>query len=414
MAVGQTTGTSSNALAEALAAYYDRLLISWEKPWLKMMQLAQKRPMPKHSGTTAYFTGYRPLAKPTSALTEGSSPTAVGYAARQISATLAEWGNTAKMSTLLSMTKIDPALEEQVALIADNAGRTLDYQLSKTVAKTGVWGISAANRTTNVQTITCSSSANNSTTVFQSTAATSLNALSDDATWTGAIVTVVSDGLTANGSTVKYGYAGRVSSVSFNASTGDAWTLSTAAPCAAAPEAFQSSDRVRIVALSNITTSTNISSTFFALAQRDLKGNYARPMGGNYYASVLPTDVTYSMVTDTTWVNASQYSDISNLYEGEIGRWYGCRVMETTEPYREDTDGTENESSGIVHHAFFTGRDAFGHTDLASGGRKIHVVNGPDTNEPIPRNVYVSWQHTYAQKALTAPWCVDVVCGAAV
>lgn len=409
MAVGATTAE----ISEALAQYYDKLLIEREKPMLRLMQFAQKRPLPKNMGTTAYFTGYRPLAKPSSALTEGSTPTAVNFAARQISATIAEWGQTAKMTSLLDMTKIDPGLEEQIDIVAMNAAQTLDYQLSKTVAKTGIWGIVSNHRTSNQATITVSNSASNSTSIFQTTAATTVNAYSAFGTkFKGAVVTVVKDGLTSTSSTVKYGYCGRVSSYLGSTTAGDKFRLVTAAPNAAAPEAFQSSDRIRITCHSNIGSTDVVSNTLFAMAQRDLIVTHANRFADGYYGGVIPAQILYSLKLDSTWVAASQYSDVTNLYAGEVGKWYGHRIVESTQPYRESGIGVESEDAGTSYFSFFIGRNAFGHTDLGGGPKKIHVVRGPDTNEPIPRNTYVSWYHPYAQKALTAPWCVGLISGA--
>lgn len=404
-----TTATGANMIN-----YYDRLLIEWEKPMLRMMQFAQKRPCPANTGTDIYFTGYRPLAKPTSALSDqeaGAPQTRFGT--RQISATVAEWGLTARMSKLLSMTKIDPGFEEQVKIVADNAGRTLDYQLQKLVARQGIWGISVDATTSNTRTVTVSSGGGSSsgTSGFYTTAVTSFfTAVSNLADWGGAVATVASDIGTSNSADrIKYGWAGRVTSVTPLPTTGDYVLLNTTAPCVAAPEAFTDGDRVRLVAQSNVATS-NMNSTTFARAQRDLIMNRAVPFGGGYYAAGLPAEILYSLKLDPTWVPAGQYSNIEQLHRGEVGRWYGSRVYEMTEPYRETDAGVEAETSGDIYFSFFTGKNAFGHTELEGGAKKLYVVNGQaDSNEPIPRNAYVSWYHVFAQRSLTAPWCVGAM-----
>ena len=414
MAIGSTT----SALGAGLTQYYDKLLMSWEKPLLRMMQFAQKRPCPANSGTTVNFTGYRPLTKPTAALSDEEAHTVrTRFGARQISATVAEWGQTARMSKLLSMTKIDPGLEEQIAIVGDSAARTLDYQLCKLLARTGVWGVAVTGRATNHQTAVVVSSGgttSGTTSVFHTTSATEfMTATSATTTWTGAIMTVVRDGATSNSAeTVKYGWAGRLLTIVPNPTSGDLITVNTTAPCAAAPEAFAAGDVIRIVATSNLATS-NVGSLVFAMAQRDLIMNKATPFDGGYYAAGIPAAILYSLKLDSTWVNAKSYSDVADLYKGEVGRWYGSRVYEMTEPYRETAAGVEAETTGAVYHSFFCGKNAFGHTDLEGGQQKLYVVNGvPDSNEPIPRNAYVSWYHVFAQKALTAPWCVDVVAAA--
>ena len=382
-----------------------------------MIQGAQMRPMPRNNGTTAYFTGYRPTARPTSALTEGSSPTAIGVGARQISATVTEWGQTMKMSTLLDVTKIDPGLVEQLAISGDNRGRTLDYELTKTVTRNGIWGIAIDEQGSQHQTITVSNiSTTNTTSVFVTTAATSLNAVSttqtNGYTWVGAICTVVSDCPSSATSdlgiaTVKYGYSGRILTITHSATQGDTVTLNTTAPNAAAPEQFQSNDVVRIVALSNAST-VFASNSHFAQAQRDLIGNNATAFGDGMFLGVVPSAMLYSLKLDTTWVNAASYSNIRQLYRGEVGSWYGMRIVEGTQPYRETKLGAEAETSGVNYFAYFMGQNAFGHTELGGIGSGIHVVRGPDTNEPIPRNTYVSWSQNFANKALTAPHCVGL------
>ena len=409
MAIGSITTTATTLLGR----YYDKLLIEREKPQLRMMQFAQMRPCPANSGVSVYFTGYRPLAKPSSALSDQEAPpTSVRFGSRQISATVAEWGLTARMSRLLSMTKIDPGFEEQVAIVADNASRTLDYQLQKLLAKQGVWGLPVGIRTSSIQTVTVSDGGgvSGTTSGFYTTAATAFNtATSNIVSWVGAYATVISDAPTASGGAIKYGWAGRVTEVVSLPTTGDYVAVSGTAPCVIAPEAFAAGDKIRLVATSSAFAS-NVGSTHFALCQRDLIMNKAVPFAGGYFAAGIPADILYSLKTDSTWVNAASYSGISDLYRGEVGRWYGCRIFEMTEPYRETALGVEAEGTGYISHSFFMGKNAFGHTELEGGQQKLYVTNGvPDSYEPIPRNSYVSWYHVYAQKALVAPWCVDLL-----
>jgi N4-gp56 family major capsid protein len=130
------------------------------------------------------------------------------------------------------------------------------------------------------------------------------------------------------------------------------------------------------------------------------------------FIGVVPSAILYSLKLDSTWVNAASYSSIRSLYRGEVGSWYGMRILEATQPYRETVAGVEDESAGVVYNSFFFGQNAFGHTELGGIGTGIHVVRGPDTNEPIPRNTYVSWSQNFANKALTAPHCVGLMAGA--
>lgn len=404
MAKGQLT----TELPQALGQYYDRKFIAWEKQLLRMKQFAQERPLPGNTGTTIFFTGYRPLPLQTTALTENASPTATQLEARQISATVEEWGYTVRMSKLLEMTKLDKGVVQAVELSADQAARTLDYQMTREVVRNGIWGIVANTVATDTITVTLASSASNTTSVFVAVAHNSR------ATWVGAVATVVLDNADQTSDrTTKYGYAGRISAYVSRAAGRDVFTMNTTAPHAAAPEAFQSGDQVRIVSQNGLTATTVMSTTFIAQAQRDLVNNRARMYGNGFYGALISPFPAMDFKRDTTWTNANQYSNIGELWRGEIGKWFGFRFVETTLPGREDTDGTENTEAGLVYHNLFFGRDSFGHSQLKGANQRlIYVVQGPDKSDALDMFSIVGWKQTFANKALTAPHAVSLMTGA--
>lgn len=407
MAVGQTTATNTTILG----IHYDRKFLEWEKNRLRMKQFAQERPLPTGGGKVAYFTGYRPAAIVTTALTEQTNPTAGYFESRRISATVAEWGDTKQIGKLLELTKLDPGLMEQTRIMADQAARTLDYQITREVVRNGIWGITTSGVATDTRTVTVVSSASNSTSVFVATDHSSAGG-SAGSGWVGAIATVISDTTTTQaGKTIKYGHAGRIGT--YVSDMQDVFTLNTTAPHAAAPEAFQSGDKVRLVAQTDLAATNILTTTYVGLAQRDLINNLADPFGDGYYAAVLDPLTDADFKKDTTWVNAASYSGIDELYRGEVGRWFGFRFVITTQPGREDTNSTENRTGGAVHHNLFIGQNAFGHTELVGPNQRLmYTVQGSDKTDPLDMYSIVGWKQIFANKALTAPWCVSVLTGA--
>lgn len=400
---------SQTFFAQAASVHYDQSFMEWEKQLLIMSQFAQKRPLPGGKGTVAHFKGYRPFELVTSALTEGTAPTTHGaFEVRDIQATVAEWGSTAKMSKLLELTKLDRGLMANIELVADQAGRSLDYQTTREVVRNGIWGITASGAATDTITVTVASSASNSTSVF---IATTHN--SNDLSWVGAVVTTKADSTTVGATrTTKYGYGGRVLTWT-SADSGDKWTLNTTAPHAAALETFQSGDTVRVVGQRRLAATNVLTTALMRQAQRDLKKARATPFG-QYFVGILNPDTTADAMNDTTWVGAQQYSNINQLWLGEVGRWFGFRIMETTLPGREDTDGTENVNSGAVFQNLFIGRNAFGETDLEGGANSqlIYVNNQPDKTDPLNQYSIVGWKQYFARKALNARWAVSIMTGA--
>lgn len=405
MAYGQTTGT----LTTSLGAYYDRLFLTMETQLLRMIQVAQKRPLPANNGKTAYFTGYRPLAKVTSALTEQTNPTTPkSFESRQISVSVAEWGDTVKMGKLLELTKIDPGIERQVRIVADQAARSLDYQLMKEVCYNGIYGICAANVTTDNQTLTVTSSSSNSTVTFITAHVTS-----DD--YIGSVVTVVADNAVADreDNVTLYGYAGRVKTWT-SGDSADTWLLySDGSPGLAAPGTFGSGVQVHVACMDNVTTANILTTSLVGRAQAQLVVNRAPMFPDGYYVGIWSPLCSRDFKTDTTWTNAASYSNIEELYKGEVGRWFGFRIIETTQPYRESVNGAEDDDGGAVYHNLFVGQEAFGHTELTGPNqRNIYVNQGPDKTDPLDLYSIFGWKQVVGNKALNANWAVSVMTGA--
>lgn len=87
---------------------------------------AKERSHSKNSGKTMTWNRYTPLAAATTALTEGTNPTETNIASATVSATLAEYGNYDKISSLLYGTSIDKAATEKVDVMSQNASETID------------------------------------------------------------------------------------------------------------------------------------------------------------------------------------------------------------------------------------------------------------------------------------------------
>lgn len=65
-------------------------------------------------------------------------------------------------------------------------------------------------------------------------------------------------------------------------------------------------------------------------AARALKVGSAKPINGDYVAVIHP-DVSYDLTSDAAWIDVKKYNDPADIYEGEIGKLYGVRFVETLE-----------------------------------------------------------------------------------
>lgn len=120
-----TTGSGNNLSAE-MKTFYSDYLIDLAGPNLVHDQAAQKHPIPKNGGKTIEFRKYSPLAKATTALTEGVTPNGNKLNVSTIEATVKQYGDYIELSDMLILTAIDNNLVEATKLLGDQAGLTLD------------------------------------------------------------------------------------------------------------------------------------------------------------------------------------------------------------------------------------------------------------------------------------------------
>lgn len=121
MSAQLTTG-----LTQEMSTYYEKVFLARAEYEYIYSQGLQKRMQPANEGKTVVFTRHTPLATVTAALTEGVNPSEVNLTATNVSATLAEYGTTVKISRFLSETSIDTNNKEKIEVIGQNMGETLD------------------------------------------------------------------------------------------------------------------------------------------------------------------------------------------------------------------------------------------------------------------------------------------------
>lgn len=117
---------TTSGLSAEVSTYYEKTFLKRAEYEQVFAQGLQKRKQPANEGKTVNFTRHTPLATATTALTEGTNPTEVALTASTVSATLAEYGNTVKISRFLTLTSIDANNKEKIAVVGQNMGETID------------------------------------------------------------------------------------------------------------------------------------------------------------------------------------------------------------------------------------------------------------------------------------------------
>jgi N4-gp56 family major capsid protein len=114
-----------------------------------------------------------------------------------------------------------------------------------------------------------------------------------------------------------------------------------------------------------------------------------------------------NLLADTAWLNAKTYSDVKDLYRGELGELYGVRWLLNID-VMSGTEAASTASSTVTRfYTYVHGRDSFGSYDLEKDKPKLYILpNQTDSNSPAGRVSYVSWAGSYACKLLNSAWVI--------
>lgn len=158
----------------------------------------------------------------------------------------------------------------------------------------------------------------------------------------------------------------------------------------------------------------SLSSTDALDAVTNLKINRAPLINGSYAAAV-PVQCARDLMRDATWLAVKEYSDKQDLYNGELGKMYGCRFVSHTNPWVEDeAEGTYDavlsggsNTNSLVYSTLFFGDQAFGIPDLggsaASGSPmapQVIITDKADKSDPLNQTINVGFKTFWGTKIL--------------
>lgn len=156
-------------------------------------------------------------------------------------------------------------------------------------------------------------------------------------------------------------------------------------------------------ALSDIASSDHFTATEIKKAVRTLEENKAMVYEDGFYLGKVGPRTKFDLIGDSTWINAKTYSDVKDLYRGEMGELYQVRFLLTKNQKSESSTTT-------VYSNFIHGDNAFGVYDLEGDIPQLYIkVPGPqDTSNPINRYSTIGWGGSYVAKVLIGSWIINV------
>ena len=160
-------------------------------------------------------------------------------------------------------------------------------------------------------------------------------------------------------------------------------------------------------AVSDLAASDVFNYTEIKKIVRTLEGNKAMLYDDGFFMGKVQPFTKYDIVSDSAWLNAKTYSDVKDLYRGEMGELGQVRFSLTK-------NGKTTASTTTVYHNYVHGANAFGTYDLSGDQPKLYIVPNTqiDSNNPTGRFSIVSWAGSYAAKVLVSTWIIVEKAGA--
>lgn len=155
---------------------------------------------------------------------------------------------------------------------------------------------------------------------------------------------------------------------------------------------------------STIATSDTLAANDIADVVTSLEDSKAVPYEDGFFLGKVNTHDKNKLIKTTAWLNAKTYSDVKDLYRGELGELYQVRFLLNID--KKTSTGTGATSSSVtVYHTYIHGADAFGNYDLSGDTPKLYIVpNKIDSGNPTGRFSLASWAGSYVSKNLNSAW----------
>ena len=145
-------------------------------------------------------------------------------------------------------------------------------------------------------------------------------------------------------------------------------------------------------------------------AVRLLKSQNAEKINGDWVGIINP-DVAYDLTNDPAWKDVKTYSDPDDIYEGEIGKIFGVRFVETTEAkvWAKGKLGNE-DGQRAVYSTLILGDNAYGVTEISGGGLE-HIVKqlgSAGTADALNQRATAGWKATKVAERLVENYMVRI------
>ena len=151
-------------------------------------------------------------------------------------------------------------------------------------------------------------------------------------------------------------------------------------------------------------------------AVTQLRAQRAMPIEGGYFCAAAAPQVIHDLQDDAQWNAVNQYNNGGEaIFKGEVGKIGGCKVLDWTLAFRQDSTAAgfgTFAATGDVFTTFVFGREAVGCMKLAGSTSPLmprFIVNDkPDKSDPLNQFITAGWIGYFAAKVLDKSWMTAI------
>lgn len=160
------------------------------------------------------------------------------------------------------------------------------------------------------------------------------------------------------------------------------------------------SSGIMTVSAANVIAVSDVKDVIFGLKSLNVK-----PYSGNDYMAIMPTEVASDFVEDSTFINFHQYVEkgIDTLYNGELGKVYGCRIVDAPTGPAKRGSNSGGTASTIAYGTVIFGKGFYGCVEFPEK-QETYFVDGASKSDPLNQTKVYGWKANMAAKVLN-PSC---------
>jgi len=157
---------------------------------------------------------------------------------------------------------------------------------------------------------------------------------------------------------------------------------------------------VMTVSATNVIAVSDVKDAIFKLRALNVK-----PYSGQDYIGILTDEQMSDIAGDSQFIGFHQYVDkgVDALYNGEMGKIYGCRLIDAPQGPAVRGSNYGATASSIAYGAVIFGKGFYGCSEW-QGGLKTYLSTGASKSDPMDQTSVYSWKATMTAKTLN-PSC---------